>query len=84
MHGSTSWTNQLQCDLQPLKKGSEAKELVFSLPVDKILSIKFGDCEKPAMSDSHCHDLPNELKELLDKFRQIPFILLNVRHYKID
>ena len=66
--------DQLQCDLQPLKKGSEAKELVFSLPVDKILNIKVGDCEKPAMSDSHCHDLPNELKELLDKLQMLEYL----------
>lgn len=64
--------DQLQCDLQSLKKGSEAKELVFSLPVDKIL--KVGDCEKPAVSDSHCHDLPNELKELLDKLQMLEYL----------
>ena len=66
--------DQLQCDLQPLKKGSEAKEPVFSLPVDKILNIKVGDCEKPAMSDSHCHDLPNELKELLDELQMLEYL----------
>jgi hypothetical protein len=32
------------------------------------------DCEKPAMSDSHCHDLPNELKELLDKLKMFEYL----------
>jgi hypothetical protein len=38
------------------------------------LNKKVGDCEKPAMSDSHCHDLPNELKELLDKLQMLEYL----------
>lgn len=66
--------DQLQCDLQPLKKGNEAQEFVFSLPVEKILNMKVGNCEKPAMSDSHCHNLSNELKELLDKLQMFEYL----------